>query len=196
MLIRRLALLSLLILSVAGLAACGSGASDESQVEGAIETAAASNDPADCKELLTQSFMEQTDKSKGSEAVESCEEEASQDEGVEKAIVSKVKVEGSKATADAALTGSPFDGQQVEIALVKDGDQWKLDQITRFTAFNPAKVTAFFTRELSKPSSETSKARANCVIDSVERASKVKLEEILLSPSPKGFEELVGSCFS
>lgn len=196
MLKHRLVLACLLIFSVAVLSACGSGANDESQIEEAIETAATSSDPADCAKLETQRFMEQTDKSKGSEAVESCEEEASEKEGVEEAVVSDVEVEGSKATAEAALTGSPFDGQKVVIALVKEDDQWKLDRIVRFTAFNPSKLTAFFAREFGKSSSGVNKAQANCVVDSLEGASKAELEEILLSPSPKGFEELAGHCFS
>lgn len=194
MLIRRLALLCLLILSVAGLAACGSGGDDEGQIKEAIETSAASNDPADCKKLSTQKFMEQTTKSRGSEAVESCEEDASNEEGVEKAAVSSVEIDGSEATAGASLSGSLLDGQEVEIALVKDDDRWKLDEITRFTAFEPAKVTAALEEEFAKPSAEISEKRAACIIKAFEAAPEAELEEALLSPSTEGFEEIAGDC--
>jgi len=194
---RRFVFACLLIASVFALVACGSSSpSDESQIEEAIETSAASSDPADCKKLSTQNFMEQTDKSSGSEAVKSCEEEAKKEEGVEKAVVSNVEVEGSKATAEAALSGGVFDGQEVEIALVKEGEQWKLDEIARFTSFDSAKVTAFFAKEFAKPSSEISKSQASCVVKSLEGAPKAEFEEALLSPSTKGFEEIAGSCFS
>jgi len=193
---RRLVFACLLVLSALGLAACGGGASDESQIEEAIEISASSNDPADCKKFSTQKFMEQTDKSSGAEAVESCEEEASKKEGVEEASVSNVEIEGSKATAEAALSGGVFDGQEVEIALVKEDGQWKLDEIVRFSAFEPSKVTAFFEKEFDKPSSEISKGQASCVVESLEGAPKAEFEEALLSSSTKGFEEIAGSCFS
>lgn len=73
-------------------------------------------------------------KSEGAEAVKTCEKEASEESGAESASVSNVEVDGSKATADVALTGGSLDGQGVEVALVKQGDQWKLDEITGFTS--------------------------------------------------------------
>lgn len=196
MLKRRLVFLCLLIVSALGLVACGDGASDESQIEDAVEISATSDDPADCKKLSTQRFMEQTTKSSGSEAVESCEEELSKDEGVEKATVSTVEVEGSKATADAVLAGGAFDGQEVEIALVEDDGQWKLDEIVRFIGFDPTKVTASFEREFAKPSAEISKRRADCIVEAFEGATEAELEDALLSPSTEGFEEIAGSCLS
>jgi hypothetical protein len=137
---RRLVLACLLIASAFALVACGSGNDDESQVEEAIETSATSTDPADCKKLATQRFMEQTTQSEGAEAVETCEEEASNDEGADTATVSNVEVDGSNASADVALNGGGFDGQEVEVALVKEDDQWKLDEVAGFVKFDEAKV--------------------------------------------------------
>jgi len=191
---RLLVLACLSIASLLALAACGSGASDESQIEEAIETSATSSDPADCKKLQTQKFMEQTTKSSGAEAVESCEEQASNEEGVEKATVSEVEVEGSAATATATLAGGGLGGQEVEIALVKDGDQWKLEEITRFTKFEPSKVIATFEEEFAKPSAEISKKRATCIIEAFEAAPEAELEEALLSSSTEGFQKIAGDC--
>jgi hypothetical protein len=137
---RRLVFPLLLIVSALALVACGSGSSDESQIEEAVETSATSTDPADCTKLATQRFVEQTTQSEGAEAVKKCEKEASNDEGAKSATVSNVEVDGSKASADVALTGGGFDGQEVEVALVKQGDQWKLDELTGFAKFNEAKV--------------------------------------------------------
>jgi hypothetical protein len=185
----------LLVVSALALAACGGSKSDESQIKEAVETSAASTDPADCKKLSTQQFMEQTTKSSGSEAAESCEEQASNDEGVETATVSSVEVDGSKATADTVLAGGTFDRQEVEVALVKDGDQWKLDEIAGFTKFDPTKVIETFEEEFAKPSSEVSKSQAACVAESFEEAAEAEFEEALLSPTTDGFEEIAGSCF-
>ena len=161
----------------------------------AVETSATSSDPADCKKFTTQQFIEQTTKSTAPKRSKTCEEQAAENEGVEAAAVSNVEVEGSKATADAALTGGALDGQEVEIALVKDGDQWKLDELAGFTAFDPSTVTASLEREFAKPSNEISKSQATCIIDSFKAAPEAKLEEALLSSSTDGFEEIAGGCF-
>lgn len=195
MLKRRLALPCLLIVSVLALAACGSGNSDESEIEAAIEASATASKPADCKKFNTQKFMEQTTRSEGAEAVKACEKEASEGSGANSAAASNIEVDSSKATADVALSGGSLGGQEVEVALVKEGDQWKLDELTGFAKFNQAQVVKTFEEEFAKPSSEVSKSLSSCIIDSFENAPQAKLEEALISQSTEGFEELAGSCF-
>jgi hypothetical protein len=192
---RHLVLVCLLIVPALALAACGSSNSDESQIEEAVETSATSTDPADCTKLATQQFIEQTTQSEGAEAVKTCEKEAKEESGAKSAAVSNVEVDGSKATADAALTGGGLDGQEVEVALVKEGDQWKLDEITGFTKFDQAKVIETLERELAKPSNEVGKSVAACIVKAFEEAPEDEFEEALLSPSTNGFEELAGACF-
>jgi hypothetical protein len=191
---RRLVLPCLLIVSALALAACGSGSGDEGQIEEAVETSATSKDPADCKKLSTQKFMEQTTRSEGAEAVKECEKNASNGEGAEAAEVSDVEVDGSKATADVALTGGSFDGQGLEIALAKQGDQWKLDELAGFAEFDKAKVIGILKSQFDEPSSEVSKAQASCIVESFEEAPQAELEDALLSGSTKGFEEIAGDC--
>ena len=195
MLKRSLVLTCLLIVSALALVACGSSDTDEGQIEEAIETSATSTDPADCKKLTTQQFMEQTTQSKGSEAVETCEEEASKDEGADSATVSNVEVDGSSASADVALRGGGFDGQEVEVALVKQGEQWKLDEVAGFVKFDEAKVIESLEKGFAKPSSEVSKSLASCIIESFEEAPQAEFEEALISGSTEGFEEIAGGCF-
>jgi predicted small lipoprotein YifL len=193
---RRLFLFCLVIVSAFALAACGSGgdSGDESEIEAAIEASATSSKPADCKQFNTQKFMEQIARSKGSEAVETCEKEASEENGAKSAAVSNVEVDGSKATADVALTGGSLGGQEVEVALVKEGDQWKLDELTGFAEFDQATVVKTFEEEFAQ-SKEVSKALASCIADAFEKAPQAKLEDALLSGGTEGFEELAGSCF-
>lgn len=193
---RCLFLCCLVIVSALALAACGGGSdsSDESEIEAAIETSATSSDPADCKKVNTQNFVEQTTRTKGSEAFKICEEEAKQGSGAKSAGASNIEVDGSKATADVALTGGSLGGQEVETALVKEGEQWKLDKLTGFAKFDQATVVKTFEEEFAK-SKEVSKSLASCIADDFREAPQAELETALLSGGTEGFEELAGSCF-
>lgn len=195
MLKRSLVLTCLLIVSALALVACGSGDNDESQIEDVVVTSATSTDPANCKGLSTQQFMEQTTQSEGSEAVETCEEEASNDEGASDATVANVEVDGLDASADVALSGGGFDGQEVEVTLVKEDDQWKLDEIAGFANFDEAKVIETLEEGFAKPSSEVSKSLASCIVESFEEAPQAEFEDALISGSTEGFEEIAGDCF-
>ncbi len=192
---RRLFLFCLVIVSAFALAACGSsGNSEESEIEAAVEASATSSKPADCKKFNTQKFMEQVSRSEGAEAVKTCEKEASEGSGAKSATVSNVEVDGSKATADVALTGGSLGGQEVEVALVQEGDQWKLNELTGFAKFDQATVVKTFEEEFAK-SKEVSKSLASCIVEDFEKAPQAKLETALLSGGTEGFEELAGSCF-
>ncbi|HET7484316.1 MAG TPA: hypothetical protein VFJ64_02960 [Solirubrobacterales bacterium] len=195
MLKRRFALAFLLVFSALALVACGSsGNGDESQIEEAVETSATSTDPADCTKLETQQFMEQTTQESGKAAVKKCEKEAEAEEGAESASVSNVEVSGSSATAEAALTGGGLGGQSVEVALVKDGDQWKLDEVVKFTKFDRAKLIEYFEEEFSKSSNELPHKLAGCFIEAFQEGSQAEIEELLLSGSDEGFEEIAEAC--
>jgi hypothetical protein len=191
---RRLVLPCLLIVSALVLVACGSSNGEESQIEEVIETSATSTDPADCTKVNTKQFVEQTTQTEGAEAIKLCEKEASEESGAKSADVSNVEVNGSKATADVALTGGGLSGQEVEVALIKEGEQWKLDELTGFVKFDQAKVVETLKEQFAK-SSEVSKSLATCITSAFEEAPQDKFEEALLSPSTAGFEELAGSCF-
>lgn len=191
---RLLLLPCLLILVAITLAACGSGSSEESKVEEAIETAAASNDPADCRKLQTQQFTEQASHESGAAAVKQCEEEAEKGEGVEAAAVSNVKVEGSKATARAALKGGTLDGQTVEVALIKSGDQWKLDEIVEFIRFDEPKMLEGLERELEKSSGEVSPRFSSCFVEALKEGGQREVEELLLSPASGEIEGVAKRC--
>jgi len=184
----------LLVFAVA-LSACGGGSNnDESQIEEVIEKSAASEDPSVCTKLQTQEFTEQTTQESGKAAVKNCEEEAEEEEGVESATVSNVEVDGSTATAEAALKGGGFDGQTIEVELVKDGDQWKLNEAVKFTRFDQEKLVEAFEGELSKASNELSPKFAACFVEAFKEASQTEIEEMLLSSSARALEEVAEGC--
>jgi ABC-type glycerol-3-phosphate transport system substrate-binding protein len=192
---RLLLLPCLVVISSLAFAACGSsGGSDEtSKVEETIETAATTTDPAECSKTQTQSFMEQTNNESGKNALKRCEEEAENEEGAESVKVSNVEVNGSSATAEAGLSGGNLDGQTLEVALVKEGDRWKLNEVVKFTNFDQEKLVETFEREIKK-SGEASSKFAGCFVEALEEAGRSEIEDLVLKGSSKGLEEAVKNC--
>lgn len=193
---KRLLLLPCFLLAFAvALSACGGGSSDdESQIEEAIEKSASNADPANCTKLQTQKFTEQTQQESGKAAVRSCEEEAEENEGTESATAANVEVDGSTATAEAALKGGSLDGQTLEVELVKDGDQWKLNEVVKFTKLDQEKLVETFEREFEKAKSEVSPQIAACFVETFEKASQAELEEMLFSGSTEALQEAAEGC--
>ncbi|HEX6154087.1 MAG TPA: hypothetical protein VFZ19_11255, partial [Solirubrobacterales bacterium] len=186
-----LALLAL----VFGLAACGGGESDEDKVVDVIETSVTSTDPADCKELATQSFLEQTEFEQGADAVESCEESAEDTENDPESVdVSKVEVDGSAATADVAFTGGSFDGQTLSVALVEEDGDWKMDEITGFAEFDQEKLADSFEEGLQSGDDALDPQLATCFAEVVREAPKAQAEEIVIGGSPEPLVEILEGC--
>ena len=184
------------LLVALALSACGGGSDETSEVEEVVATSATTTDPADCKKLQTQQFMEQVSRESGEAAVESCEEEAKNEEGAKEVRVSKVEVDGSGATAEAALKGGgALDGQAVEVALVKDGDQWKLDEVVKFTDFDHAHLVQRLEKELSDTDKSEAKF-ASCFVEAFKQASQAEVEELIFGESPQALEEVFEACSS
>jgi hypothetical protein len=191
---KRLLLLScLLLLSALILAACGGGNDEATKVEEAIETAATTTNPAECTKTQTQKFMEQTSNESGKAAVKGCEEEAENEEGAKSAKVSNVEVSGSSATAEVGLSGGNLDGQTLEVALVEQGDQWKLNEVVKFTQFDQEKLVETFEREIEK-SGEANSKFTGCFVEALEEADRAEIEGLVLRGSAKGIEKAVENC--
>jgi hypothetical protein len=192
---RFLLLPCLLIISAFVLSACGGGggSSDESQIEEAIENSATSSSPANCTKLQTQAFTEQTTSNQGAEAVKECETEAKEENEADAVAVTNVEVDGSEASAEAAFTGSSFDGQTLEIGLVKDGDQWKLDEVAGFAKLDKTKLVEALATQFES-GGEVNEELATCVEEGFEESSQPEIEELLLSGSSEPIEELAEEC--
>jgi hypothetical protein len=187
---------ALLLALTLGLAACGSsGESDEDAVIEAVETSATSTDPADCKKLSTQNFMEQTESEKGAEAVKSCEEEAEDPEGDPESVdVSKVSVDGSKATADTAFNGGNFDGQTLTVALVEEDSGWKLDEVKGFAKFDPDRLAENFEKLFESGDEPLEPQMASCMGEVFRELSKPEFEELLFGGSQQPIIEIAEGC--
>jgi hypothetical protein len=192
---RHLPLLFLSIVSALLLLACGgSGSSDESEIEDAIVTSATSDDPANCTDLETQSFVEQVATESGKAALKSCEEETADPESKADSVeVTEVEVEGDKATAQAAISGGGFDGQALVLALVRDGDRWKLDEIAEFAKFDQGAFVQQFKTQLEK-GGEVELETTACIVEALEEAPREEIEELVLSGDSTPIEELAKSC--
>lgn len=186
----------LLLFAAALLSACGGGGdSDESKIEAAIETSATSADPSNCTELQTQKFDEQNAAVAGAAAIEACEKESEEDEDqAESVAVSNVSVDGDEASAEAALTGGALDSQAVEIDLVKDGDNWKLDEIVGFTKFDAKALGEAFEARFKGEEEEIPAQISSCLVETFSSVSQDEAEELIFGGSQKPLEELVVSC--
>jgi hypothetical protein len=182
-----------LIFAALFLAACGGGESEEDKVVSAIETSATSSDPSACTEFATENFNEQITGQKGEAAVKECEKDAEEEETSESADVSNVEVEGSTATADVALTGGSFGGQTLAVSLVKEGDQWKVNEVTGFAELNRPKLVESLEKNFSE-TNQVPKAIVACIVEGVEQSSQQEIEKLFFSGSFEGFTELVEGC--
>jgi hypothetical protein len=178
------------------LGACGdSGLSsdDEDQITQAIELAATSGDPKACTEAQTQAFTEQVTGKSGEGAVKQCERDA-KDTPADSVEVANIDGDEDSATADAAVIGSFFDGQTLQLALVKDGDQWKLDEAVGFKDFD----RDAFTASLKKSFAEEGEAPAGavrCVTKNLEKLSDQEIEDLFLNSNSDLEKQVFNPCF-
>lgn len=196
---RRLLVLLLMLVLPVILAACGGdgddgGGEDEDAVTEAIEVSATSTDPADCTRLQTQEFMEQTTLETGEAAVEQCEEDAPKTfDDPDSVEVSNVSVDGSDATADVAFTGGAFDGSTVSLALVEEGDQWKVNEITDIPEFDFEGFVASF-REVATTEGELPPQVVNCIADAFTTAGAEEMKSIVVEGDAEGLNSVITPC--
>ncbi|MEX2106744.1 MAG: hypothetical protein WD810_07575 [Solirubrobacterales bacterium] len=187
----------LLIASAFALAACGGGggSGDEEKIEETIETSVTTTDPSKCTELMTESFLEQNSGETGKAALEECEEEAEDtSDDPDSVTVSSIEVDGSDATAEVAFVGGGFDGQTVDVALVKDGDQWKLDEISGFADLDSDALATTLEEQFEEVSDEITPDQISCIGDAIRDAPQTEIEELLLSGSSEKFVEFAEAC--
>jgi hypothetical protein len=197
-------LLPCLILAFA-LSACGSSSSDstggsgdstsasssgdEAQIEETIQKSLAEPSPAACKELETKAFVEQTMHATGTQAMKACEELGGES-NAESVDVSNIQVDGSSATAEVAFSGGAFSDQTLVLALNKEGDNWKLNEITKFAKLEKKALLKAIEEQLQELPSNIS----GCIIDGLNKASDETFEALLLKGEDQPLEELAKSC--
>ena len=188
-------MLAVLIVPIFAFAACGESSSDESQIEDVIESSGRSADPADCTKLMTRHLMEQVAQESGPDAERECKEEAENEEGFESVDISNIAVDGSRATAAVRMTGGGLDdGQTIELELVKDDGQWKMNEILRFVRLDKRRLVEGIEEESARPTSGFSPGFAACFAKAFEESSQEQIEIMLLSGTTDAIEEVAESC--
>jgi predicted small secreted protein len=184
----------LLLAAALALAACGgsSGGGEDAKVEEAIEESATSTDPSKCTELQTALFNETETDQKGAEATKACEEEAKEND-TESVNVSNVSVNGEKATAEVEVEGSGLNGQGVELELVEEDGNWKLNKLLGFTNFDAAALGEALEEELRKQEGVDPKL-AKCVSEGVAGISQSDAESMVFEKNLEPIEEIAKSC--
>lgn len=189
--------LALLALAALVLTACGGGgSSDEDKITETIETAATTSDPKNCTELETVRFAEQNTQEKGQAAIKACEEEAEKGEEQAKAAnVSNISVNGNKATAEVEFEGGPLGSQSLEIALVEEDGNWKLDQVEGFANYDGKALGEAFEKQFEEEEpQELEPEQAKCIAEKVAGLSKAVAEEVFFGGSPEKLIELAQGC--
>ena len=189
--------LALLVLAALTLTACGGGgSSDEDKIIETIETAATTSDPSNCTELETQRFAEQNNQEKGKAAIKTCEEEAEAgEEQAEAANVSNVSVNGTKATAEAEFEGGPLGSQSLELALVEEEGNWKLDQVEGFANYDGKALGKAFEKQFEEEEpQELEPEQAKCIAEKVAGLSQADAEEVFFGGNPEKIIELAQGC--
>lgn len=177
------------------IAACGGGSGDEDAIAEAIEAVATTKDPSNCTKLETQRFVEQNNQQQGKAAIGTCKEVTKAGQArAESATVSNISVNGSKATAEAALEGGPLDSQTLEFALVEEGGIWKLDQIEGFVHYDGKALGAAFKTRFEEEAEGLSRKQRECIVDEVGKASESQAEALFFSGSPEAIVALAERC--
>lgn len=187
--------LAFLMVAALTITACGGGGSDEDKIAEVIEQAATTSDPGNCTELQTQRFNEQNTEQKGKAAIKACEEEAEAGEDqAEGAKVSHVSANGDKATAQVAFEGGSLGSQALEVALVQENGDWKLDQVEGFANYDGQALGEAFEKEFNQNPEGLSKQQAACIAQKIAGASQAEAEELFFSGSSEPIVKLAEGC--
>lgn len=187
--------LALLIAALA-LSACGGSSSssggEDAAVETAIEESATSEDPKICSEFQTEAFNE-FEYAEGN-ALKQCEEHTESGESVAESVdISKVEVNGESATAEVEIEGSGLDGQVLEVGLVEEEGDWKMNELVGFTKFDSAAFAETLEAKLGEEEG-VGPELAKCVSESLGTLSQEEAEMIVFEKNLEPLEEAAGGC--
>jgi len=192
---RALIPIALLALAALTLSACGGGGSDEDKVVETIETAATTTDPSNCTKLQTQRFNEQNNQVQGEAATKVCEEQAEAgEEQAEGASVSHVAVKDDKATAEVEFEGGSLGSQTLEVALVQEDGDWKLDQVEGFARYDGKALGEEFEAEFKENPQGVNPEQAKCIAGKIAALSKPDAEELFFGGSSEPIIAIAESC--
>jgi hypothetical protein len=178
------------------LSACGSDERDErdeDKVVKVVEAALTRTDPADCKELKTRAYSEQSFRTEGVEAVESCEQNARAEESPnEIGEVTNVKVNGARATADVA--DATAGGQGFAVGLIEEDGDWKLNEIVSFAGFDRDKLLEEQKEAFEGADPAFEPQEVDCILKAFRGLSRSEWEDLMIGGSARPEIEIYERC--
>ena len=165
--------------------------SAETRIERVIGKVATGTDPAYCDELMTDRYLEQTTGEEMPFADEACENEMGHG-GADSVEVSRVAVNGDRATALVTHTGGSLDGSQVIVRLLDEGGTWKLDRVARFVVFDRAGFRDAYRAKLRKL--DFPAKTVACILGGERHFADEEIERKALEPDHRVFAGLVVGC--
>ncbi|MDX6261946.1 MAG: hypothetical protein QOH84_3634 [Kribbellaceae bacterium] len=187
--------MALLVLAAATVTACGGGESDEDKIVGAIEVAETTTDPGNCTERQTQRFNDQVTQRSGKAGTEACEAEAKEGQAQAKSVkVSNVSVNDEKATAQVGFKGGPLDSQTLDVALVQEDGEWKLDRVEGFARYDGKALGKAFEARFEEAPEGLSPKQASCISHKIAASSEAEAEDLFFGGSSKPIVALAESC--
>lgn len=163
----------------------------ERKVERAIETVATSANPAYCRELTTDRYLEQVTGEKPPFADDVCESEA-RDRPAGSVEIDDVEIDDDRATARVTYAGGSLDGSRTLVGLAKEGGDWKMDRLLAIPELNRAKFRAAFRRgflQLGYPAQA-----ADCAVAKERRLSDAQVKRALLHDRDATFGPFLVEC--
>jgi hypothetical protein len=108
--------------------------------------------------------------------------------------VTKVEVDGSKATADAAFVGGSFDGQTMSVALVEEDGDWKMDEITGFAKLDQERLAESLEEGLTSGDNALEPQVASCMGEVFRELPEAEFEEVIIGGDPEPLVAIVEGC--
>jgi hypothetical protein len=182
--------------AIALFAGCGSdegaGSADQEEITAAITSSATTSNPANCTEIETQRFVEQNQFEKGEAAIAGCKRpDGNRAESVE---VSAIEVDGEAAAAEAAVSGGAFDGQTLQISLVREDGRWKLDYLEGFADFDRDRFVEAAVAGLGEGGFNAEQSQ--CLSRVLGELDDDALQELFLGGDRNQLVEVLGDCLA
>jgi hypothetical protein len=107
--------------------------------------------------------------------------------------ISNVSVNGETATVEVEVEGSGLNGQGVELELVEESGDWKLNKFLGFTNFDAAALGEALEEEFAKEEG-ISPELAKCVSEGISEISQSEAESMVFEKELAPIEKIAKSC--
>ena len=181
-----LAIVAIVVAVVVAASGGGGGNKAEDQVAGVIETSFTTTDPAECRKLYTQRFLERQFGGTGQDAVKACADDTRfTGDDPNSVDVTDVRVSGDSATSKTAVNGGIFDGQTLVFSSRREDDQWKIDRLTDIKDFDLERFANAFATTSPNFRNPLTPKQADCAKKGLVAESPASVKAGILANNPE-----------